>query len=306
MIDKNAVFTFTLLYRDEDEKVVLIKSGETPAKSEDEADSVLTTKVEEEASTVEKIMSKLFKDCEAGSEESITASLQEFEDKYDISLEELEEEVGEDLDNDNEAGEDQKHVEKVLDGEEASETDDNYEGNPTFALISIDTLTDPTAVIPGVRSRYTTPVAFLDEDEIEESSDYEVVLVANESVEDEEEALEEGAGPSELVRKFIETARASKKGVFTVALVTALFNDLHVTSPDAKLEALRLSLRTGNVKLYQLPGKQAIAGRNEIAGEPVLVVSGTPITALPQDAVEVPLADGPTVNQALSNFVGQL
>lgn len=305
MIDKTAIFTFTLLYRDEDEKVILITSGETPAKTEEEADSVLSSKNEDEAPAVDQIISKMFKDTEPGSEESITASLQEFEDKYDISLEELEEEVGEDLDNDQEKGEDEEHVEKVLD---APDSDDaNYEGNPTFALISIDTLTDPTSIMPGIRSRYSSPTAFLDEEDVDlDENNYDVVLVATEEVEEEEPVLEEGASPHELVKKFIDTARASKKGVLNIALVTALFNNLHVTSPDAKLAALRMCLRTGNIKLYQAPGQKAIHGRTEIAGEPLLVVTGTPDTALPAGSTEVALSDASAVNQALSKFVGQL
>lgn len=304
MIDKTAIFTFTLLYRDEDEKVILITSGEIPAKTEEEADSVLSSKNEDESSAVDQIVSKMFKDTEPGSEESITASLQEFEDKYEISLEELEEEVGEDLDNDQEKGESEEHVEKVLD---APDSDDaNYEGNPTFALISIDTLTDPTSIMPGMRSRYSSPTAFLDEEDVDlDENTYDVVLVATEDV-DEEEPVLEGATPHELVKKFIDTARASRKGVFNIALVTTLFNNLHVTSPDAKLDALRMCLRTGNIKLYQAPGKNAIQGRSEISGEPLLVVTGTPDAALPEGSMEVSLSDASAVNQALSKFVGQL
>lgn len=301
MIDKTAVFTFTLLFRDDSEKVILITSGEVPAKSEDEADSVLSSTDETEAPTVDKIVSKLFKDAEPGSEESITASLEEFEDKYDISLEELEEEVGEDLDNDQEKGEGPEHIEKVLDEPETSEYD--YEGNPTFALISIDTLTDPLAIIPGMRSRYSNPTAYLDEDDVDlDEGNYDVVLAA--SYDDEEPVLEEGASTHELLKKFIDTARASKKGIFDIASVTEVFNNLHVTDPEAKLMALRFCLRSGDFKLFLSPKQVAVHGRAEMPGNPVLVMKGSSEGAVPAGYTEINISDAGAINQALSKFVG--
>ena len=310
MIDKNAVFTFTLLYRDEDDKVILITSGETPAKSEEEAESVMSSANEDEASAVDKLISKLFKDAEPGSEESISASLQEFEDKFEISLEELEDEVGQDLDNDQEEDED-AHIEKVLDDSEKDEKEESepscdleepdgaYEGNPTFALISIDSLTDPMSIIPGMRSRFTSPSEFLDEEETEMDEGYEVVLVATD---DNEEVLEEAATPSALIAQFVDRARATHKGIFTIADVTELFNQLHVTDPDAKLHALQLCLPSGNIRLFQHAGKAASHGRLEIAGEPFLVIDNAPASAIPTDAVEVPQSG---ISQALSRFVGR-
>jgi hypothetical protein len=305
VINKNEVFTFTLLYRDEDDKVVLIKSGETPAKSEDEADSVLSSKNEDEKEAVEKIISKMFSSAEPGSEDSVTESLEGFENKYDISLEELEEEVGQDLDNDNEKDEEAEHVEKVLDGD-ATPVDEPAGEYPVFAILSIDAMTDPTAsIIPRHKSRYTHPDAFSTEELVEEDDEtYNPILSVSETVEEDEDVLEEGASAMELVKRFIETAARTKKGVFNVQDVTAIFNQLHVVDADAKLKALQLCLKTGNVKLFQGPGQNAIHGRMEIAGEPLLVV-GNPV-GLPEGATEISLSDGAAVNQALSKFVGQL
>jgi hypothetical protein len=306
VINKNEVFTFTLLYRDEDDKVILIKSGEVPAKSEDEADSVLSLKNEDEKEAVEKIIDKMFPSAESGSEDSITNSLEDFENKYDISLEDLEEEVGQDLDNDSEKDENSEHAEKVLDGEEEKEEGSEEGEYPVFAILSIDAMTDPTAsIIPRHKSHFTHPDAFSTEELVEDEDEaYNPILSVSETVsEDEEDVLEEAASPMELVKRFIQTAASTRKGVFNVAAVTDIFNQLHVVDADAKLEALQLSLKTGNVKLFQGPGQNAIQGRMAIAGEPLLVI-GNP-TGLPEGATEISLSDGPAVNQALSKFVGR-
>ena len=99
MINKDDIFTFTFLFRDEDEKVILITHGEDPAKTESEADTVLSSANEGDSEAVEKIISKIesFRDAEPGSEETVTGSLHDFEDRYDISLEDMEDETGEDL-----------------------------------------------------------------------------------------------------------------------------------------------------------------------------------------------------------------
>ena len=58
-ISKKETFTFTFLYKDDDEKVILITHGEEPAKDESEADTCLSSKNEDEKEAVEKIISKI-------------------------------------------------------------------------------------------------------------------------------------------------------------------------------------------------------------------------------------------------------
>lgn len=299
MIDKTEVFTFTLLYRDEDEQVVLIKKGETPAKSEDEADSVLSSTNDDEKEAVAKIIDKMFSSAEPGSEDSVTNSLEDFENKYDISLEELEEEVGEDLDNDSEKDESDTHEDSVLDSDKDPEEVTGVEEYPAFAIISIDTMTDPTDnIIPRHKSRFTQPFDFNDEELVEEDNNtYDPVFAVNGH---DEEELEEAAAPQQAISSFISTARGTKRPL-NIASVTQIFNTLSITDPDAKLKILQMALQTGNVKLFQLAGQNAIQGRMEIVGEPELVINGVQPTA---GAQEVNPSDATAVNQALSKFAG--
>lgn len=301
MINKNEIFTFTLLDRDDDDKVILIQKGDVPAKSEEEADTVLSIKNDDEKDTVDKLISKLFKHTEPGSEESITASLEEFENKYDISLEEFEEDTGKDLDNDVEEEESEKHADKV-DTDTADEDLSNISDMPkpdkdNVAIISIHSLTDPSEILHLQKhSEYTTPIDYLEEELPEEVEIYDPLLFEQDSQEDED-LLEEGATPQELIKKFLDLARTTKRGIFTTPAITELFNVLHVTDPDAKFTALRTALDTGNIKLYFAPSSTATE-------EPILAVAGA-TEMLPSNAVEISPNDATKINFALSKFVGK-
>lgn len=313
MIDKTEYFTFTLLYRDEDEKVILITHGETPAKSEDEADTVLTSENKDEASTVDAIIDKLFKDCEPGCEESVSASLQEFEDRYDLSLEELEEEVGEDLDNDFEKDEEEEHREKVLGKEEEEElekqegTEDGDEGDSEelegtsiikslltdpmqgIAIVSISDLTDPYSALGSIptKARHTNPIDYLEEELPENEYSYDplkISIISNKEEDKDEEELEENfaRGIAESAKRFLSEVRLLcanlRRDWLTVAEVTSAFNASSITKPEVKTQVLNFLIRvysdTSRIKLFRGPIKPAIHGRMEIPGDIYVVIPG--------------------------------
>lgn len=164
MINKDDIFTFTLLYRNEDEKVILINHGEEPAKDESEADTVLSSSNEDEREAIEKIISKIdvFREAEPGSEESITGSIHDFEDRYDISLEDMEEETGEDLGD--ETSRENSENSETEDSEKVQEPDEETVEPEDAAILAIHVISDPLAVLPEpseVRPYLTNPVAFL-------------------------------------------------------------------------------------------------------------------------------------------------
>lgn len=130
MINKETVFTITYLFKSPEEKVILFKRGDVPAKDEEEADASISTKSEEESDAVEKVISSIsiFKDAEEGSEESITKELRELEDEYGFTLESVEEEVGKDLDSDEEDPK-KDEEDKDIEDEEPSEEEDKSELN---------------------------------------------------------------------------------------------------------------------------------------------------------------------------------
>lgn len=143
MHEEQEVFTITLIADGENSKL-LLSTSETPAKDDDEASGVLYK--EDLPEQYEEITSKIpiFKDAEEGSEESITHSVEEFLDLYDLDLidviEKGEEILHTDLDDDNEAGEDEEHNKEVFGGEDESDLEDSPRrtGPDPFAIYGDD------------------------------------------------------------------------------------------------------------------------------------------------------------------------
>lgn len=303
MINKDDIFTFTFLFRDEDEKVILITHGEDPAKTESEADTVLSSANEGDSEAVEKIISKIesFRDAEPGSEETVTGSLHDFEDRYDISLEDMEDETGEDLGS--ESSEEKSEKSETDSDEEIEEPVEDEDEPEDAAILAIHVISDPMAALPEpseVRSYLTNPMAFLDEEEEEPTEVEEEYEPFAAHTLDGSMELEEKATPQEAISKLVSTARAQNKYMFSVAELTQLFTTLNIVEPEAKYTILKMALSGGSVKLFRTPGKPAIHGRLAIPGEPILVI-GTPV-GLPEGSTEI---ENPNdLKQAISQLAG--
>jgi hypothetical protein len=133
MHDDQEVFTLTLLMDGEDSKL-LLSTSETPAKEDSEASGVIYK--EDLPDQFEEIVSKIpvFRDAEDGSEESITHTVNEFSDLYELDLldiiEKGEEILHVDLDDDDESEEDPEHAE-LTNGEPGLEPEpDSSEADP--------------------------------------------------------------------------------------------------------------------------------------------------------------------------------
>ena len=190
MIDKNETLTFTFLFRDEEEKVILINRGEIPAKDESEADQVLSSSNPEDLDAIDKIVSKItvFRDAEPGSEPSVTETLDDLYNKYGISIEELEEETGKDLDSDHDESEESSSHEEAIEHHREDRMEDEKEADGEYSL---EILTDPTAILPERKEWYTSPSAFLDEEEVYEDDSYTSPEIIVESEEMFDEAMKE-------------------------------------------------------------------------------------------------------------------
>jgi hypothetical protein len=113
MHDEQETFTITLI-ADGDDSKLLLSTSETPAKEDSEASGVIYK--QDLPDQFDEIISKIPRFSEAiaedGSEETITHTVDEFIDLYDLDLIDLiergEELLGHDLDNDNEEDEDHK------------------------------------------------------------------------------------------------------------------------------------------------------------------------------------------------------
>ena len=239
MIDKNETFSFTLLFNDDSDKVILIKKGDLPVKELTEADQVLSLENKEDEEAIQGIISKIpvFEAAEPGSEVTITETLGDLEDKYGISIEELEEEVGENLSNDQEKSDSTEHIEKALDDQLKDMFEKEKEAMGEYSL---DILTDPTAIIPEHKSFYTSPEAFLDEKE-----DYEDIFAAPEIITEAEEVIEEGASMGEAISAFVREVKPGK--LYYSKDVKGLFSVLKIYSPEAQLAILRKLPMTGNI-----------------------------------------------------------
>lgn len=131
MHDNQEVFTITLIVDGEDSKL-LLSTSETPAKEDEDASGVIYR--EDLPEQFNEIISKIpvFKAAidEDGSEESVTHTVDEFSDLYELDLldviESGEEILHVDLDDDGEEGEDEEHKEAVLSSDELTEPDDIY------------------------------------------------------------------------------------------------------------------------------------------------------------------------------------
>ena len=152
------MISITYLYNDEDDKKLLFKDGEIPAKSEDEADAVCTP----EDSIFDTIVSAIpmFRDAEAGAEETVTHSPEEFLDMYNLDIELLEDEVGADLDGDHEVEEAHEGLKPGLeDAPGASNRSGDGQTAPENWADRGTVYTDPLAGIKAARdeAKYTNP-----------------------------------------------------------------------------------------------------------------------------------------------------
>ena len=174
MLNKNEIFSFTFLFNDENDKLILISEGEVPPKTEEEADTVLDSKLPDEKDIVDTIIEKItvFREAEPGSEPTVTDTLLELQNKYGISLEEdLEDKAGIDLENETDEQQDEDSLEKE------KQEDGRYH---------LGLLTDPTAILPEAIYRYTNPNAFLDEDVDDEEYTRPEMIIQNDDILEEE------------------------------------------------------------------------------------------------------------------------
>ena len=283
MLNKNETFSFTLLFNDDNDKLILISEGDIPPKTEEEADTVLDSKIPEEAEIVEHIIDKIsvFRDAEPGSEESVTDTLLELQNKYGISLEEdLEDGAGLDL---HDETADQQHEDQF---EKEKQEDGKY-----HELV----LNDPTAILPETNYMYTNPIAYLDEEEIyyDEYTRPELAVFntdINDVIEEEMKDLgkcsgeackkmasvvakvkgknkslcddcykaakkaspkdvmiAEGAGVGEALSAFIRETRPEQKYYFEQ--VRDLFHKLSIFGQEEQTLILRKLTHTGNIKI---------------------------------------------------------
>jgi hypothetical protein len=270
MIDKNETFSFTLLFNEDSDKVILIKKGEYPVKELNEADQVLSSENSEDEEAIKGIISKIpvFEAAEPGSEVTITETLGDLEDKYGISIEELEE-SGENLSNEQEKSESTEHIEKVLD----RQLEDVFEKEKeAMGEYSLDILTDPTAIIPEHKSFYTTPEAFLDE-----SDGYEDIFTAPEIITEAEEVIEEGASMGEAVSAFVREVKPGK--LYYSKDIKGLFSILKIYNPEAQLAILNKLPMTGNIAITRDENNIACLKRTAVS-EPSKNIDNNEISEL--------------------------
>jgi hypothetical protein len=270
MIDKNETFSFTLLFNEDSDKVILIKKGEYPVKELNEADQVLSSENSEDEEAIKGIISKIpvFEAAEPGSEVTITETLGDLEDKYGISIEELEE-SGENLSNEQEKSESTEHIEKVLD----RQLEDVFEKEKeAMGEYSLDILTDPTAIIPEHKSFYTTPEAFLDE-----SDGYEDIFTAPEIITEAEEVIEEGASMGEAVSAFVREVKPGK--LYYSKDIKGLFSILKIYNPEAQLAILNKLPMTGNIAITRDENNTACLKRTAVS-EPSKNIDNNEISEL--------------------------
>lgn len=240
MIDKKETFSFTFLFNDDNDKVILIKQGDCPVKELEEADQVLQSgNSEEDDAAIDGIISKIpvFEAAEAGSEVMITETLGDLEDKYGISIEQLEEETGQDLNNEQKEDAPESHLEKILKQHEEDmfEKEKEVDGE-----CSLEILTDPTAIMPEHRSQYTSPESFLEEDD-----GYEDMFTPPELITEAEELLEEGITPEEAIKSFVANTESGK--LYYSNDILALFSKLTVFDREAQEVILNRLPAGGNI-----------------------------------------------------------
>jgi hypothetical protein len=236
MINKDEIFSFTFLFNDENNKVILIKKGQLPARSEKDADQVFTYSNPEDAAVIDGIVSKIqvFRDAEPGNDPSVTEYLEDFQDKYGISLEELEQDLDQDISGEEDmSGLSQQHHEENM-REKEKEVDGEY---------SATILTDPTAILPSALEHFTLPGDFLIDDEPIFIYDY-----AAEPLE-QEKAIEEGNAMGEAVEAFVREVEPTKR--YYAKDVRGIFVDLKIYDPIAQLRLLRQLPKTGNISVIK-------------------------------------------------------
>lgn len=143
MHDNQEVFTITLIV-DGDDTRLLLSTSETPAKEDDEASGVIyKTDLPDQ---FEEIISKIprLKDAseEEGSEETVTHTVEDFTDLYDLDLLDLieqgEEILHTDLDDDDEESESEEHSNEVLGQGEPSLDDSESSTTEPFDIYRED------------------------------------------------------------------------------------------------------------------------------------------------------------------------
>lgn len=122
MHQDHEIFTITYI-ADGDNSKLLLSTSETPAKEDSEASGVIYK--EDLPEQFDEIVSKipLFRDAEDGSEESITHSVEEFQDLYELDLvntiEKGEEILHVDLDDDENEEGSEHHETDIFSGDDA-------------------------------------------------------------------------------------------------------------------------------------------------------------------------------------------
>jgi len=146
MHESQEIFTITLITDGENSKL-LLSTNEIPAKDDEEASGILYK--EDLPKQFEEIVSKIpvFKAAmeEDGNEESVSHSVEEFLDLYDLDLiaviEEGEEILSVDLDgNENKEGK-ESHIDGIFDGEDSdlgSSIEKDKTGSDPFAIYDRD------------------------------------------------------------------------------------------------------------------------------------------------------------------------
>ena len=135
------LFTLTLIADGENSKL-LVSTSDEPAKDDEDASGIIYK--EDLPELFDEIVNKipLFRNAEDGSEESVSHSTEDFLNLYDLDLYDIiergEELLGKDLDNDNEEGESEEHVEKVQRGDADPYGIYNSDINTEDALAHID------------------------------------------------------------------------------------------------------------------------------------------------------------------------
>jgi hypothetical protein len=244
MIDKTELFTITLLDKADDEKVLLIKRGDVPAKEEQEADSVLTSSNPEDAEAIAKIIASIpvFASSEPGSEESVTETLDNFENRYGFSFEEIEDLTGVDVDDDHEEDE----VDHLTDHEGMAAHEDSFT-DPTEMFLDKHSDTAPGDFHDYTESagedKFNDPTMTLNK-KMDEDQEYDY---------DGYEVLEERASSSEVVSKLVSTINSSENPL-SAQDITGVFNGLGIFDVNAKLHILTQLAKSNSAVFYVLNG----------------------------------------------------
>lgn len=234
MTHDSQLFTITFLYIEEGNKLVLMTTGDVPAKTIEEADYALSSKNPNEADLVEFIENSIniFKMSEPGSEESVTHTAEEFQELYDLPFNELEEKVDEVIE--------APLVEKIK------------------VITASNEFTSPTDYLFAVsESSFTQPIDYLDEEESDESFYAPIVLSENDNLEEDTLPLMEALPSIEgVLQRLIATFDKVGPVIYPTESKQLLANDQQYMPPSLMprvLEMLVNPVVNTKYKLYLDP-----------------------------------------------------